>query len=190
MSKIEKRYYVGGAENKENVFKDMRTFKSKSYANKVCEKLNHYFAVWLDVFDIEVIIPDQDFLLRQNKQLTTDLELHKKYLSWFLSGDTGASSETMFHVFTGLKKEKWAPGAIPIDSWDFGRCYRLLQRFPEFRKNLQKIVKMYPCSRWEYVIDIWPTLESVYERESENGTKYVAKITEILKNDRPTKDEL
>ena len=56
-------------------------------------------------------------------------------IEWLMSGDTGISSETICAVMTGSKKGGVFGADIPHDVADFGRCYRLLKNFPEWRDN-------------------------------------------------------
>ncbi len=85
---------------------------------------------------------------------------------WLLSGDTGSSSEAIWHHMMGTKglKRVWTPA----DSGDFGRCFRLLRLFPEWRARLGEMRK-YPA--WKPIVDVWPLLETLliagkYERVS------------------------
>ena len=93
-------------------------------------------------------------------------------LEWQLGTDTGISSLTMFAVLT----EKHAAVAIarrgprpapPQDPDDFGRCYRLLQAFPEWWGRLGEVVERYP--EWKRLVDQWGHLTALWDEESPSG---------------------
>ena len=79
------------------------------------------------------------------------------YKDWFRSTDTGISSNTIFGVMTGTLIA-WT--GYPADPADFGRCYRLLAKFPEWRPRMQEVSKEYP--NWERLVNNWDNLESLY----------------------------
>ncbi len=59
---------------------------------------------------------------------------------------------------------------VPHDPDDFGRCYRLLQLFPEWKKRLFQVAERYPV--WAPMTKEWTALESLYEEalRSNSGT--------------------
>lgn len=81
-------------------------------------------------------------------------------MDWLLSGDTGTSSETICAVMTGSKIGHASP---PSDGGDFGRCYRLLQHFPEWRARLHEVAERYP--EWTGLVREWDALTALYEDE-------------------------
>lgn len=97
---------------------------------------------------------------------------------WILSGDTGVSSKTIWAVMMGVATE---PGQrcgftskppaltcdIPLDPADFGRCYRLLQLFPEWRRGITKMGEIFP--KWKPMADRWDEMERLYEEEYPSG---------------------
>lgn len=83
---------------------------------------------------------------------------YKKAADWLVSGDTGASSLTIFHTFYG-GEPKHGP-STPLDCYDFGRCFRLLLLFPEWGKQLHRVAEKYPI--WEQFVKSWPELERLY----------------------------
>lgn len=86
---------------------------------------------------------------------------------WLKSGDTGISSETIFSVFTGRPiSMRFGPG-VPHDPSDFGRCHRLLERFPEWRARLQEVADRYPI--WQPFVNAWPALTKLWDEESPSG---------------------
>jgi len=84
-------------------------------------------------------------------------------IDWIVSGDTGRSSETIWSVMVGAKinKEHWYRFDIPYDKSDFGRCYRLLKLFPEWKTRLHEVSKMFP--KWGPMVREWNKLEEMYE---------------------------
>ena len=95
------------------------------------------------------------------EQLEKDVK--DPYRRWLLGTDTGVSSITMFSEMidkADLRLEALSrirDPDIPHDSSDFGRCYRLLQKFPEFGKRWAKLVEKHPA--WRLYADNWSTLE-------------------------------
>jgi hypothetical protein len=80
---------------------------------------------------------------------------------WLLSGDTGSSSETICMVMTESSAPKGRYGNPPSDNSDFGRCYRLLKHFPEWRSRLKEVAKRFPA--WRPYVDAWNELTALYE---------------------------
>jgi hypothetical protein len=92
-------------------------------------------------------------------------------LEWIKGPDTGMSSLTIMSV---LSEKYHQPGRhevrgeYPLDPDDFGRCYRLLERFPEWRKRLAEVAAKYP--KWKPLVDAWGELEELWRKESPTGT--------------------
>jgi hypothetical protein len=60
-------------------------------------------------------------------------------LFWYLSGDTGVSSETIAHHMLGHPEPRmYGP---PSDADDRGRCIRLLELIPEWIPRLPELAK-------------------------------------------------
>lgn len=81
---------------------------------------------------------------------------------WLASGDGGVSSKTIFEVMTGHVLEtprafRWGP---PADAADFGRCRRLLERFPGWRDRLGEVASRHPA--WRPFVETWPRLDALY----------------------------
>jgi hypothetical protein len=87
-------------------------------------------------------------------------------LEWIISDDTGISSITIWAVMMGIKDIPRA--SIPHDPDDFGRCYRLLSKFPEWRERLNEVAERFP--RWKRLVGDWDTLTELYEEEEPTGT--------------------
>ena len=93
--------------------------------------------------------------------------MKKKLLEWWCSGDTGISSEVIVFVMLGLApkiilKANWTP--YPHDGGDFGRCYKLLKIFPEWKKRINEMSCLGEI--WKRIAEAWGELETLYEREN------------------------
>ena len=77
---------------------------------------------------------------------------------WLYGSDTGSSSKTIFGVMTG---KPVGNGAFPWDPDDFGRCYRLLNLFPEWLPRLSEVSAKFP--KWAGLVAIWPDLTAMFE---------------------------
>ena len=104
----------------------------------------------------------------------------KRRQEWLMSGDTGVSSKAIFAVLTGSKvtrTDNW-----PSDPSDFGRCYRLLERFPEWKDRMDEVAKALPA--WHPLILYWNEIEMLYLNELKGtggkGTTY-AKMQVVTK---------
>lgn len=83
---------------------------------------------------------------------------------WIRSWDTGISSKVLWTFFTGRGV---AERCAPHDPDDFGRCYRLLKAFPEWRARLFEVGETF--SEWSPLVLRWVELESLYEQELPTG---------------------
>jgi hypothetical protein len=83
---------------------------------------------------------------------------------WLAGDDTGISSLTIYSVMTGVRVSRTG---IPHDSDDFGRCYRLLKLFPEWRARLTEVADRYP--EWRGLVSVWGELEALYEQGLGDG---------------------
>ena len=78
---------------------------------------------------------------------------------WIRSGDTGTSSETIWSVMTGFPVARYG---WPYDPADFGRCWRLLNRFPEWKDRLHEVAEAFPNTPWGPLIREWKALSDLY----------------------------
>jgi hypothetical protein len=85
------------------------------------------------------------------------MNVTKEQLNWILGSDTGISSKTIFSVMTGSALER---ADVPYDGDDFGRCYRLLVLFPEWRSRLQEVSDQY--KEWGPLVREWDKLTEEY----------------------------
>jgi hypothetical protein len=86
-----------------------------------------------------------------------------EWYKWYRGDDSGVSSETIFQVMTGISV-RWT--GTPMDSDDFGRCFRLLEKFPHWRDRLDEVAAQFP--EWKGLVDNWSKLEFLYKREKHN----------------------
>lgn len=88
---------------------------------------------------------------------------------WLLGDDTGTSSKWMAHVLLGGPKceDDW-----PWDDDDFGRCSRLLSRFPAARTRLSEMTTRGSRSSrkvWRGLVAQWDELERLYRQPNRGG---------------------
>lgn len=83
---------------------------------------------------------------------------------WFVSQDTGISSETMASIALGAKKGRFD---APHDSNDFGRCYRLVKQVPAIRLAFTTIGEIVPT--FSGILGEWDALIRIYERDLPSG---------------------
>lgn len=107
-----------------------------------------------------------------------------KELAWLKGTDTGTSSRTIFSVLSEygqLAYIGWSSlGDPPLDPDDFGRCHRLLDRFPAWRARLGEVAAKYPA--WAPLVENWPELERLYLEElpAKTAPKLYARMRELL----------
>lgn len=96
---------------------------------------------------------------------------------WLRSWDTGASSLAIFHFMRDGERRR----EIPRDPSDFGRCYRLLKAFPEWRERMPEMARRIP--EWHALAARWNELERLFEEESANGDcpKLYKRLGEIVR---------
>jgi hypothetical protein len=85
-----------------------------------------------------------------------------KYYEWANGGDSGLSSKALVQKITGAKLLAGSnERRHPLDPDDFGRCYRVLRRFPELRDGLHLAAELSP--EWERLVGAWVEFEALYE---------------------------
>lgn len=86
---------------------------------------------------------------------------------WLFGFDVGASSKAIWRTMIGAegRPDAYWPdtAAYPRDPSDFGRCWRLLARFPEWRERLGEMRKYGPV--WSALVSEWDAIEAVYVEE-------------------------
>jgi len=93
-----------------------------------------------------------------------DASVAERFNRWLRGNDTGASSIAIGDFMLGKKVSCSRP---PSDAADFGRCYRLLKLFPEWRERLGEMKEL---SQWTYLINKWQELEIRFEKGELRGT--------------------
>ena len=95
---------------------------------------------------------------------------------WRRNWDTGLSSITIwdFMMHGCATKE-----SIPYDPSDFGRCYRLLAKFPLWRQRLPEMGDAFP--QWKPFVNAWPQMEALYEEELKNEDGCAPKLYELMR---------
>lgn len=88
---------------------------------------------------------------------------------WIISNDTGISSKTIWAVMMGAVTGKEHPFTfdVPHDPCDFGRCYRLIFHFPEWRERLHEVGELFPM--WKPMIREWDKLSEMFSQNIRNG---------------------
>lgn len=88
-------------------------------------------------------------------------------MKWLQGPDTGISSRALWTHMMGRDPSKTEDGArAPRDPEDFGRSYRLLKAFPEWRGRIKEMSR-YP--EWTDLVYHWYELEQLYEEALETG---------------------
>jgi hypothetical protein len=91
------------------------------------------------------------------------LTLREKILAWFITGETGMSSECLAATVAGMNTGDRIRTSSPSDGSDFGRCHMLILRVPEIRERLQLMRPISP--RWNALVEHWAEVESTYVAE-------------------------
>jgi hypothetical protein len=81
-------------------------------------------------------------------------------LDWISGGDTGASSKAIWCVMMGRPD---GGSAHPLDPGDVGRCFRLLERVPEWKARMHLMRGMGPY--WDALVDRWDEIRACLEEE-------------------------
>lgn len=90
-----------------------------------------------------------------------------QYYDWAHGGDSGLSSKALVQAITGASLLAVADaGRYPLDPDDFGRCSRVLAKFPELRTQLSKVAALGPV--WAALIEHWDELEQLYAQDIED----------------------
>ena len=102
-------------------------------------------------------------------------------IDWLLSQDTGVSSRTIWAVMMGVETTPQrciTKYDIPYDPSDFGRCFRLLCLFPEWRKNLHRVAEVFP--KWGPIVDHWDEMERLWIEESRSALREAPKLYALM----------
>lgn len=102
------------------------------------------------------------------------MDTKDQLIKWFVSGDTGVSSEAIAAQMTGNTTGRTF-GDYPSDNGDFGRCYRLLKAVPEFRGRIGEMAAR--SEQWAALVECWDELERLHETD---GKACYARMKEAL----------
>lgn len=81
-----------------------------------------------------------------------------RYVLWLAGDDTGSSSKAIWCHMTGINLRETS---TPADDSDFGRCFRLLALFPEWRPRIAEMrVVSGPWAR--LAVAEWDTLSTLH----------------------------
>jgi hypothetical protein len=106
-------------------------------------------------------------------------------LEWLLGPDTGISSKSIFSVLASTdvlrvsaKAQLGSFGAdVPHDPSDFGRCYRLLEKFPAWRERLNEVAAAIP--KYGPMVREWAQMEALWSEESRS--RKAPKLYELMR---------
>lgn len=85
--------------------------------------------------------------------------------SWFGSGDTGISSQSIaIAAMGGERPANWGWG-YPYDPADFGRCARLLRKHPEIRQPAFERLAIEGGEVWAKLIERWDEIDATMKAE-------------------------
>lgn len=98
---------------------------------------------------------------------------------WPGAGDAGVSSATIWSVMMG-RPSPLGDTDVPHDPADFGRCYRLLKRFPKWRERLPEVAEKHPD--WAPLIARWDDVEALFEKESKRPDGMARETYRLIKD--------
>lgn len=102
------------------------------------------------------------------KEIDEELSAQHPVTGWWYGTDVGKSSSVIFSVlslrtgYSGLAEvaKEFGEGCVPQDSDDLGRCLRLLEKFPDWEKDLYKVSEAYPDTAWPKIVERWQELKT------------------------------
>lgn len=89
--------------------------------------------------------------------------IEQRAIQWVASGDTGASSMTIYRHMLGLPHDGGFGVSEPSDGGDLGRCLRLLRLIPEWRPRMHEMAKL--SHAWAALVPHWDELSALLEAE-------------------------
>lgn len=90
----------------------------------------------------------------------SERSIEARATEWALGRDTGASSEALAAVMTGVFL--WGHVAYPSDGDDLGRCLRLLEFIPEWRPRLPEMSAR--SKAWGALVEHWDELSKLHKK--------------------------
>lgn len=92
--------------------------------------------------------------------------IESRAFDWMTSLDTGASSKAMAMFFMRGKIDS----SLPWDAADFGRCYRLIKRIPEWKSRFPEMAAQNKA--WSRLLSRWDELSAAYEKFCDEDGNY------------------
>lgn len=99
------------------------------------------------------------------RQASEAVAVERRLFDWLAYGDAGMSSKTLAQCLSGYPTTRYY-GSTPADWWDFDRCRKLLDVFPEWRPRLHEAAAIGP--EWARLVAAWSVVEAE-ERTSERS---------------------
>jgi hypothetical protein len=102
-------------------------------------------------------------------------------IAWFLSGDVGASSETIIAAYFNFNRQCGI--SHPCDGGDLGRCIKLINEVPVLSDSLPKLAEI--DSHWKALFVNWEELKSAYYLEvgaNESGDMSHDKVYSMMED--------
>lgn len=141
-----------------------REFEGKNIVTAITTKTG--FQLWKD--EVEKTLADIKTLSAEER--------------WFYGTDTRLSSKAMFRVlcppYIQVRNRIPDEGHTPQDADDFGRCIRLLKRFPSWEMRVGEVAIAYPSSKWPAIAAAWGTLTDPLQNSRENQDALLRAIHE------------
>ena len=98
---------------------------------------------------------------KRQAALKEDLGVRTSNSDWLKSGDCGISSKTIFAVLSGNHAALQGDcGDAPHDADDFGRCARLMERYPAWGPRLAEVAHF--CPAFAPLVPVWGELSELY----------------------------
>lgn len=100
---------------------------------------------------------------------------------WIVNGEVGISSKTIWAVMMGAvikNGNSWWNYDVPHDPDDFSRCWKLLVLFPEWRKRLGEVAKVFP--KWTPFVREWDKLTAMHEALVAQDEHYSHKMFDFM----------
>lgn len=124
-------------------------------------------------YEVTAVITSEDGSEYLRNELDKSLSDYDKDVAWIKGWDTGISSKTLYYFFHD--NDIWDHADAPRDADDFGRCYRLMKKFPEW-----DIKKAKAIPRWEELVDRWTELVDLYEQKKYDEVYVILSHHELL----------
>ena len=116
------------------------------------------------------------------KDKVSGTDVTSRALEWLFSEDTGVSSKTLAAVMLNVPAAAIDYPGVPVDGDDLGRCFRLLEKIPEWKSRLDEVADAFPS--WEPLVESWSQLQALYSEDliecQAHGTHRMPRVSEKL----------